>query len=60
MEIGETSTLPEEEATAEAEETSTLQEKEATAEAGETSALQDSPKGSTSLGLHLGKEVLTS
>ena len=59
MTIGETSTLREEEATAEVREISDLQE-EATTEVGETSALQDSPKDSTSLGPQQGKEVLMS
>jgi len=54
VEIGEPSTLPEEEAITEAEEALTLQGEETTAEAGETST----PQGSTSLDLQPGKAAL--
>ena len=47
-------------ATTEIGEASTLQEEEVTTEVRETSPLQGSPKDSTSLDLQLGKEVLMS
>ena len=51
---------PAAEAITEIGEPSTLQEEEATTEVRETSPLQGSPKDSTSLDLQLGKEVLMS
>ena len=56
--VGEASTLSEEEATPKAGEEPTLQGEGVTIEARETSTPQDSPKGSTSLDLPDGKEVL--